>query len=80
MLTQAGIVNPTTQLQVNVILNCWSFAVAVTGSLLTDVIGRRPATLCSIAGMTVSLYLFGGLSKGTYAQNLFPFTRLGRRD
>ncbi|KAK9779784.1 putative Major facilitator superfamily (MFS) profile domain-containing protein [Seiridium cardinale] len=63
MLTQAGITDTTTQLQVNVILSCWSFAVAVTGSLLVDVVGRRFLALTSIGGMVAMLYIFGGLSK-----------------
>lgn len=71
MLTQAGITDPTTQLQINIILNCWSFAVACAGSLLTDVIGRRIQALTGISGMIVMLYLFGGLAKvyGTGSDN-----------
>ncbi|KAH8655307.1 general substrate transporter [Xylariales sp. PMI_506] len=63
MLTQAGITNSTTQLEVNVILNCWSFAVAIAGSLLIDIVGRRMMALSSIGGMIVMLFLFGGLTK-----------------
>lgn len=64
MLTQAGITNAKTQLQVNIILNCWSFVLAVAGSFLLDVIGRRKQALIAVAGMTVTQYIFGGLSKG----------------
>jgi len=47
-----------------VILNCWSFAVAIVGSFMLDVIGRRRQTLFSIAGMIIFLYILGGLVKG----------------
>lgn len=64
MLTQAGVTDFKTQLQVNVILSCWSLVVAVIGSLLMDVVGRRTMTLTAIGGMIVTLYIFGGLTKG----------------
>lgn len=64
MLTQAGITDSKKQLQVNVILSCWSLVVAVIGSLLMDVVGRRTMTLTAIGGMIVTLYIFGGLTKG----------------
>jgi len=72
MLTQAGITNSTTQLQINVILSCWSFVIAVSGSLLFDIIGRRKQTLACYAGMISTLYLFGGLAKiyGTNSTNM----------
>ncbi|RAO73251.1 uncharacterized protein BHQ10_009263 [Talaromyces amestolkiae] len=63
MLTQAGVTDSKTQLQVNVILSCWSLVVAVIGSLLMDVVGRRTMTLTAIGGMIVTLYIFGGLTK-----------------
>ncbi|KAK6071507.1 hypothetical protein SCUP234_06806 [Seiridium cupressi] len=47
----------------NFVISCWSFAVAVTGSLLVDVVGRRFLALTSIGGMVAMLYIFGGLSK-----------------
>ncbi|OQE00224.1 hypothetical protein PENVUL_c056G10186 [Penicillium vulpinum] len=48
ILTLAGIRSITTQLQVNVILSCWAFVVAVVGSLLLDVVGRRIQALSAI--------------------------------
>lgn len=63
MLTIAGITSTTTQLQVNVILSCWAFAVAVVGSFLLDVVGRRIQAISAIIGMICSLYLLGGLTK-----------------
>jgi dipeptide/tripeptide permease len=71
MLDQAGITDATTQLQINVILNCWCFVVAVIGSFTLDILGRRRQTLICFAGMIISLYLFGGLAKiyGTDSAN-----------
>lgn len=63
MLTQAGITSARTQLQISTILQCWAFAVAVVGSFLTDVIGRRTMALCGLSGMVCMLYIFGGLTK-----------------
>ncbi|KAF2489097.1 hexose transporter [Lophium mytilinum] len=82
MLTQAGITNPTTQLQINVILNCWCFVVAVVGSFLLDVVGRRKQTLWCMVGMIATFYIAGGLTKsfgestntsGIYATIAFIF-------
>ncbi|KAL2828332.1 general substrate transporter [Aspergillus pseudoustus] len=63
MLTLAGITDTTIQLQVNIILSCWAFAVAVVGSFLLDVVGRRPQALTAMVGIICSLYLLGGLTK-----------------
>ncbi|PVH68388.1 hexose transporter-like protein [Cadophora sp. DSE1049] len=63
MLTQAGITSNTTQLQINTILSCWAFAIAVMGSFLTDVVGRRTMAMTGLVGMICSLYIFGGLAK-----------------
>ncbi|GAM37369.1 hypothetical protein TCE0_023r07237 [Talaromyces pinophilus] len=63
ILDQAGITNTKTQTQINVILNCWSFAVAIAGSFALDYIGRRKQTLWCIVGMIVCLYILGGLIK-----------------
>lgn len=63
ILNQAGISRTETQTQITVILNCWSFAVAVLGSFTLDKLGRRKQTLTSICGMTASLFILGGLIK-----------------
>lgn len=68
MLTQAGITSVTTKLQINTILSCWAFAVAVIGSFLVDVIGRRPMALGGVTGMIVSLFVFGGMAKGSSSE------------
>ncbi|KAI8943270.1 hypothetical protein NX059_001289 [Plenodomus lindquistii] len=63
ILTQAGITSTKTQTQVQVIINCWSFAVAVLGSLMLDILGRRKQTFIGVGGMIVTLMLIGGLIK-----------------
>ena len=68
ILNQAGITRTKTQTQITVILNCWSFAVAVVGSFTFDKLGRRKQTLVSIGGMIASLFILGGLIKSTFSQ------------
>ena len=63
ILTQAGITSVHTQTQINVIISCWSLAVAVAGSFMLDIIGRRVQTIIGISGMVVTLYVLGGLIK-----------------
>ncbi|KAI7280376.1 MFS general substrate transporter [Hortaea werneckii] len=61
ILDQAGITETYVQTQVNVIIQCWSFAIAVLGSFMLDIIGRRLQLLGSQCGMVVMLFLMGGL-------------------
>ncbi|KAJ4366940.1 hypothetical protein N0V83_007470 [Neocucurbitaria cava] len=61
ILNQAGITNTSTQLQINLILNCWCFVISQIGAVMLDILGRRPQTLIGIVGMIVSLYMLGGL-------------------
>jgi hypothetical protein len=63
ILTQAGITSTKTQTQVQVIINCWSFAVAVLGSFMLDILGRRIQTFIGVGGMVSTLLLIGGLIK-----------------
>jgi hypothetical protein len=63
ILTQAGITATTTQTQVQVIINCWSFAVAIVGSFMLDILGRRLQTFIGVGGMVGTLMLIGGLIK-----------------
>ena len=63
MLTQASITSTVTQTQINVVLSCWSFVVAIAGSFALDYIGRRKQTLGAVSGMIVFLYILGGLTK-----------------
>lgn len=63
MLTQAGITNTTTQLEINIILNVWCLVVAVAGTLTIDKIGRKNIAVISTALMVVFIFLVGGLTK-----------------
>ncbi|KAG9252436.1 general substrate transporter [Emericellopsis atlantica] len=68
ILDQAGITSPKTQTQVQVIISCWSFAVAILGSFMLDILGRRLQTFIGVGGMTITLLLIGGLIK-TYGES-----------
>lgn len=68
ILDQAGIKDTVKQTQIQVILNCWSFAVAVFGSFMLDVLGRRIQSFIGIAGMSATLYIIGGLIKSERAR------------
>ncbi|KAF6794582.1 hexose transporter [Colletotrichum sojae] len=68
ILNQAGIRDTVKQTQIQVILNCWSFAVAIIGSFILDVLGRRKQTFIGIIGMSACLYVIGGLIK-TYGES-----------
>ncbi|KAL2851132.1 general substrate transporter [Aspergillus pseudoustus] len=63
ILSQAGITNTTTQTQVQVIINCWSFAVAIFGSFMLDILGRRKQMFIGAGGMVATLLMIGGLIK-----------------
>lgn len=62
MLSQAGISNPTTQLEINIILTSWTLVVSLVGAWFADAMGRK--TLCSIslAGQIVTFYILAGLT------------------
>ncbi|KAF4774887.1 hexose transporter [Colletotrichum scovillei] len=68
ILNQAGIRDTVKQTQIQVILNCWSFAVAVFGSFMLDIVGRRKQTFIGVGGMIAMLYIVGGLIK-TYGES-----------
>ncbi|KAI7780518.1 Lactose permease [Diaporthe eres] len=63
ILEQSGVRDTNTKLQISVGLSCWCFVVAISGSFMLDVIGRRLQTLISMAGMIATLYITGGLIK-----------------
>ncbi|KAF4925826.1 Lactose permease [Colletotrichum viniferum] len=63
ILDQAGIKDTVKQTQIQVILNCWSFAVTVFGSFMLDVLGRRIQSFIGIAGMSATLHIIGRLIK-----------------
>lgn len=63
MLTQAGVTDSTTQLEINIILNAWCLVVALTGTFLADKLGRKALAAISTALMVVFIFLVGGLTK-----------------
>lgn len=75
IMSGAGITNPNTQLQINIILTAWTLVVAVVASWFADKVGRK--TLCSgsLAGQVVVLFILGGLAKlygtSTYAPGIY---------
>lgn len=69
ILSQAGITDSVTQTQVQVIINCWSFVVAIVGSFMLDILGRRIHVFIGVSGMVATLLLIGGLIKRI---SLFP--------
>lgn len=75
MMSNAGIDDPTTQLQINIVLTSWTLVVAVAASWFADRVGRK--TLCSgsLAAQVVMLFLLGGLTRlygaSTYAPGVY---------
>ena len=63
MLTTAGIDDPATQLQVNLVLTSWTLVVAIAASWFTDKLGRKWLCSLSLVGQIVTLFLLGGLTK-----------------
>lgn len=62
MLDQAGISNPHTQLEINVILSAWQLIVAFSGSLSAEKIGRKTLALTSLGLASIFLFMVGGLT------------------
>ncbi|KAH7247294.1 hexose transporter [Fusarium redolens] len=62
MLTQAGLGDPTTQLQINVCLSAWQLVVAIIGSGLAEKLGRRVLALTSLGLCSMFFYLLAGLT------------------
>ena len=63
MLSQAGVSDIYSQLQINVALNVWCLACASAGTLLADKIGRKPLAIGSLTFALIFLYLVGALTK-----------------
>lgn len=68
LLASAGITDPTTQLEVNVILTSWTLVVAVLGSLCADKFPRKWLCAGSLIGGVITLYMFAGLT-AVYGQS-----------
>merc|ERR1711939_1250936 len=47
MLTNAGITDSTTQLEINIILNAWCLVICLFGTSLLDILGRKSLALWS---------------------------------
>ena len=62
ILSGAGIEEPTTQLQVNVILTSWTLVVAVVASWYADWLGRKTLCSLSLVGQIITLFLLAGLT------------------
>lgn len=62
MLSQAGITDATTQLEINLILTAWSFVIAVVASFFSDRIGRKKLCCISLVGGIITFYMVGGLT------------------
>lgn len=71
MLTQAGITDTTTQLEINIILNSFCLVVALIGTLFADKLGRRWLAAISTGAMIIFIFMVGGLTKayGTSTNN-----------
>lgn len=62
ILSNAGISDANTQLQINVILTSFTLVVALVGAWFADKVGRKKLCAASLTGGLVSLYLLGGLT------------------
>ncbi|KAH0831740.1 hypothetical protein AYO21_06264 [Fonsecaea monophora] len=63
MLTQAGVTDSTTQLEINIILNAWCLVVSLVGTAMADRLGRKALAAISTALLTIFIFLVGGLTK-----------------
>jgi Na+/melibiose symporter-like transporter len=63
MLSTAGIKDPQTQLEVNLVLTSWTLVIAIAASWFTDKLGRKVLCSLSLAGQVVTLFLLAGLTK-----------------
>ncbi|EXJ85339.1 hypothetical protein A1O1_05703 [Capronia coronata CBS 617.96] len=63
MLSQAGITNTTTQLQINIYLSLWCLFTATLGTCFADKIGRKKLGAGSMGASLVFLYLVGVFTK-----------------
>jgi hypothetical protein len=63
MLTDAGVTDATTQLQINVILNAFCLLCSLAGTWACAAHGRKPTAMISTALLTVFLFLVGALTK-----------------
>lgn len=62
IMSNAGIKDANTQLQINVILTAFTLVVALAGSWFADKTGRKKLCATSLTGGLVSLYILAGLT------------------
>ncbi|EPE03315.1 hexose transporter [Ophiostoma piceae UAMH 11346] len=62
MLSQAGIEDPTKQLQINIILTSWTLVISLLGAWFADAIPRKTLCAISLAGQIVTFYILAGLT------------------
>lgn len=65
ILTQAGVTDTTTQLEINIYLSVWCLFTSVLGTSLADRIGRKRLGAGSLSISLVFLYLVGAFTKCT---------------
>lgn len=62
MMGSAGITDPDTQLQINVILTSFTLIVALVGSWFADKVGRKTLCATTLTAGLLSLYVLAGLT------------------
>jgi len=63
MLNNAGITDPKTQLEINIILNAFCLVCALLGTYSCDKWGRKPTVVLSASALTAFIFLIGALTK-----------------
>jgi hypothetical protein len=63
MLTQAGVTDSTTQLEINIILNAWCLVVSLVGTAMADKLGRKSLAAISTGLLTIFIFMVGALTK-----------------
>ncbi|KAK4934402.1 hypothetical protein LTR10_024326 [Elasticomyces elasticus] len=63
MLEQAGVIDSTTQLEINIILNAWCLVSSIIGTMMSDKLGRKTLAAISTGLLTVFIFIVGGLTK-----------------
>lgn len=62
-LTNAGVTDSTTQLEINIILNSFCLVISLAGTLLANKLGRKLLALISTTGCMIFLFIIGALTK-----------------
>lgn len=62
-LTNAGVTDSTTQLEINIILNSFCLIVSLAGTFLANKLGRKLLAVLSTLGCMVFLFCIGALTK-----------------